>query len=145
MATTVFFNVFIVNTVGKGHGSMLRPLFLIGVWHIKWKRRAWPRWIYNLLGGLTDRMTYARVVIVLRLYLLERCLDPVFRTLIKTCNFIAFYEFLIHLGVHDTFMWVGTYHYQPPLIKLHYLPNNSQTTQPKTHNPHATLPKNSPK
>jgi hypothetical protein len=31
MATMVFFNVFIVKTVGKGHGSMLRTLFLIGV------------------------------------------------------------------------------------------------------------------
>jgi hypothetical protein len=40
MATTVFFNVFIVKTIGKGHGSMLRPLFLIGVLHIKQKRRA---------------------------------------------------------------------------------------------------------
>ncbi len=35
-----FFYVFIVKTVGKGHGSMLRTLFLIGVLHIKWKRRA---------------------------------------------------------------------------------------------------------
>jgi hypothetical protein len=26
-----FFYVFIIKTVGKGHGSMLRPLFLIGV------------------------------------------------------------------------------------------------------------------
>ncbi len=26
-----FFNVFIVKTIGKGHGLMLRPLFLIGV------------------------------------------------------------------------------------------------------------------
>jgi hypothetical protein len=31
MATIVFFNVFIVKTVGKGHESTLRPLFLIGV------------------------------------------------------------------------------------------------------------------
>jgi hypothetical protein len=31
---------FIVKTVGKGHGLTLRPLFLIGVWHIKGKRRA---------------------------------------------------------------------------------------------------------
>ncbi len=46
-----FFYVFIVKTVGKGHGSMLRPLFLIGVWHTKRKRRAWLRWLYNLLGG----------------------------------------------------------------------------------------------
>ncbi len=35
-----FFNVFIVKTVGKGHGLMLRTLFLIGVWHIKQKKRA---------------------------------------------------------------------------------------------------------
>ncbi len=46
-----FFYVFIVKTIGKGHGSMLRPLFLIGVWHIKQKRRAWLRWLYNLMGG----------------------------------------------------------------------------------------------
>ncbi len=35
-----FFYVFIVKTVGKGHGSTLKPLFLIGVWHINWNRRA---------------------------------------------------------------------------------------------------------
>jgi hypothetical protein len=35
-----FLMFFIVNTIGKGHGSMLRPLFLIGVQHIKQKRRA---------------------------------------------------------------------------------------------------------
>ncbi len=45
-----FFYVFIVKTIGKGHRSTLRPLFLIGVWHIKQKRRAWLRWLYNLLG-----------------------------------------------------------------------------------------------
>ncbi len=33
-------DVFIVKTVGKGHRSTLRTLFLIGVWHIKLKRRA---------------------------------------------------------------------------------------------------------
>ncbi len=102
MATTVFFNVFIVKTVGKGHGLMLRLLFLIGVWHIKQKRRAWLRWLYNLLGGMPERMTYARVVIVLHLYLLEQCLNPVLRTSIKSCNFVIFYKFLIHLGVHHT-------------------------------------------
>ncbi len=42
-----FFDVFIVKTIGKGHGLMLRPLFLIGAWHIKRKRRAWLRWLYN--------------------------------------------------------------------------------------------------
>ncbi len=40
MATTFLFYVFIFKTVGKGHGSMLRTLFLIGVWCIKQKRRA---------------------------------------------------------------------------------------------------------
>ncbi len=47
----IFFNVFIIKTVGKGHGSMLRPLFLIGVCYINWNRRAWLRWVNNLLGG----------------------------------------------------------------------------------------------
>ncbi len=46
-----FFNVFIIKTIGKGHGSMLRPLFLIGVWHINQNKRAWLSWVYNLLGG----------------------------------------------------------------------------------------------
>jgi hypothetical protein len=31
MATMFFFDVFIVETVRKGHGSTLRPLILIGV------------------------------------------------------------------------------------------------------------------
>ncbi len=35
-----FFDVFIVKTIGKGHGLMLRTLFLIGVWNIKQKKRA---------------------------------------------------------------------------------------------------------
>ncbi len=38
-----FFNVFIIKTVEKGHGLTLRPLFLIGVWHINRNRRAWLR------------------------------------------------------------------------------------------------------
>jgi hypothetical protein len=47
-------------------------------------------------------MTYARVVIVLGLYSLEQCLNPVLRTSIKTHNFVTFYKFLIHIGVHHT-------------------------------------------
>ncbi len=35
-----FFDVFIAKTVGIDHGSTLRPLFLIGVWHINRNRRA---------------------------------------------------------------------------------------------------------
>jgi hypothetical protein len=47
-------------------------------------------------------MTYARVVILLCLYSLEQCLNPVLWTSIKTCNFVTFYEFSIHLGLHHT-------------------------------------------
>jgi hypothetical protein len=42
------------------------------------------------------------VVIVVQLYLLEQCLKLILGTLIKTCNFVTFYEFLIHLGMHHT-------------------------------------------
>ncbi len=47
-------------------------------------------------------MTHARVVIVLHLYSLEQCLNPVLRTSINTHIFVTFYKFLIHLGVHHT-------------------------------------------
>jgi hypothetical protein len=53
-------------------------------------------------GSLTDRIAYARVVILLHLYSLEQCLDPVFQTSITTHNFVTFYDFLINLGVHHT-------------------------------------------
>jgi hypothetical protein len=53
-------------------------------------------------------MTYERVVVVLCLYLLELCLNPVLRTLIKTSNFVTFYKFLIHIGVHHTYGNKGT-------------------------------------
>jgi hypothetical protein len=50
------------------------------------------------------------VVIVLRLYSFEQCLNLVFGTLIKTCNFVSFYEFLSHLGVyHTSWQKRGTY------------------------------------
>ncbi len=42
------------------------------------------------------------MVILVHLYLLEQCLDPTFWSLIKTCNFVPFKEFLIHVGVHHT-------------------------------------------
>ncbi len=102
MATTVFSDVFIVKTVGKGHGSTIRPLFLIG-YDISIKTEGLNEGEYIIYwGGLTDRIAYARVVILLRLCSLEQCPDPVFRSLIKTCNFVTFYEFLIHLGMHHT-------------------------------------------
>ncbi len=47
-------------------------------------------------------MTHARVAIVLRLYLLEQCLNLVLQTSIKTRNIVTFYEFLFHLGMHHT-------------------------------------------
>ncbi len=58
--------------------------------------------IYCIEGGLSDIIAYAGVVIIMRLYLLEQCLNPVLRTLIKTSNFVTFYKFLIHVGMHHT-------------------------------------------
>ncbi len=47
-------------------------------------------------------MTYERVVIALHLYSLEQCLNLVLLISIKTQNFVTFYEFLIHVGMHHT-------------------------------------------
>ena len=47
-----FFDVFIVKTVGKGHGSMLRPQLTIGVWHFKMMRRTQLICLNTLWGGL---------------------------------------------------------------------------------------------
>jgi hypothetical protein len=47
-------------------------------------------------------MTYGGVVIVLQLYSLEKCLKLILGTLITTRNFVTFYVFLIHLGMHHT-------------------------------------------
>ncbi len=49
-----------------------------------------------------DTITHGGVVIVLQLYSLEQCLKLILGTLIKTRNFVTFYEFLIHLGMHHT-------------------------------------------
>jgi hypothetical protein len=38
----------------------------------------------------------------LRVYLLEQCLKFILGTLVKTRNFVTFYKFLSHLGVHHT-------------------------------------------
>ena len=46
--------------------------------------------MYCIGGGLSDIIAYAIVVILLRLYSLEQCLDPVFWSSIKTLNFVTF-------------------------------------------------------
>ncbi len=99
-----FFYVFISKTEGKGHGLTLRHLFLIRVWHIKQKRRAWLRWLYNLLGVSNWKNDIRKSGYRLRLYSLVQCLNPVFWTSIKTQNYVTFYKFLIHLGMHHTIM-----------------------------------------
>jgi hypothetical protein len=38
----------------------------------------------------------------MQLYVLEQCLKLILGTSIKTRNFVTFYEFLIHLGMHHT-------------------------------------------
>ncbi len=44
-----------------------------------------------------------------------------------------FQKYIASLCSH--FMWVGTYHYQPPLKNLCSLPKNSRATQPKNSQP----------
>jgi hypothetical protein len=63
-------------------------------------------------------MTYVRVAVVLHLYSLEQCLNPVLRTSIKTCNFVNFYKFLIHLGVHHTSHKALVNHVKEPTDKF---------------------------
>jgi hypothetical protein len=46
--------------------------------------------IYCIGGGLSDIIAYAGVVFLVHLYSLEQCLDPMFRSLIKTLNFVTF-------------------------------------------------------
>ncbi len=97
-----FFYVFIIKTVGKGHGLTLRHLFLIRVWRIKQKRRAWLRWLYNLLGGSNRKNDICKSGYRIVFVFVRTVYDPVLRISIKTHNFVTFYEFLIHLGVHHT-------------------------------------------
>ncbi len=90
MATTVFFNVFIVKTVGKGHGLMLKtPVFNRGMTYQS-KQKGLTKVSILYWGGLSDIISYARVVILVRLYSLEQCLDPMFWSSIKTLNFVTF-------------------------------------------------------
>jgi hypothetical protein len=55
-ACASFFDIFTVKTVEKVHRSMLRPLFSIGVLHVKRKRRAWLRSVNNMLGGFNTKI-----------------------------------------------------------------------------------------
>ncbi len=98
----VFFDVFIVRTVGKGHGSTLRPQFLIGVWHIKRKRKARLRWLYNLLGGSKWKNDICKSGYRIAFVFVRTVSDPVLWTSIKTRYFVTSYEFLIHLGMYHT-------------------------------------------
>ncbi len=81
---------------------MLRTLFLIGVWHIKRKRRAQLRWVYNLLGGSVWQYNLWRSGCCIGFVFIGTVSRAQLWTSIKTCNFVTFYEFLLHLGVHHT-------------------------------------------
>ncbi len=86
----------------KGHGFTIRTLFLIGVWHNKWKRRAQSRWVYNLLGGSIWRYNLWRSGCCIVFVFVGTVSRAQHQILIKTCNFVTFYKFLMHLGVHHT-------------------------------------------
>jgi hypothetical protein len=84
--------------------------------------------VYNLLGGgHNDRITYGGVVVVLCLYLSEQCPELILGTLIKTRNFVTFYKFLSHLGVHHT----GRFHKLPGTKSYVFLCRSQPTTIPK--------------
>jgi hypothetical protein len=97
-----FFYVFIVKTIEKGRRLTLRPLFLIGVLHIKQKKRAYLRWVYNLLGGSNYKNNiWTRGFAIAFVFAIA-----VFKTQNwspeKTLNFVTFSEFLTHPRVHHT-------------------------------------------
>ncbi len=77
------------------------PVFNKGMTY-QMKENALLRWVYNLLGWSNQQNDICKSGIVLHLYLLDQCLDPMCRTSIKICNFVTFYKFLIYLGVHHT-------------------------------------------
>ncbi len=85
-----FFYVFIVKTIGKGHGLMLRPLFLIGVWHINQNRRAWLRWVYIVLGGSKWHNSICQrgypIAFVFVRTVSRSCISDIG----KPCNFVTF-------------------------------------------------------
>ncbi len=93
------------------------PVFNLGMTYQSKQKGLTKVHIYCIWGGLTDIIAYARVVILLRLCLLEQCLDPVFWTLIKTRNLVTIYEFLIHVGTNHTtgsirpLGYFGKFHY----------------------------------
>jgi hypothetical protein len=78
------------------------PIFNRGMTHQTKEKGSTKVTIKFIWGGIPERMTYARVVIVLCLYLLEQCLNPVLRTSTKTHNCVTLHKFLIHLGMHHT-------------------------------------------
>jgi hypothetical protein len=101
MATTFFLCFHCQNRRKRSQVDAKTPVFNRGMTY-QLKQKGLTKVSILYWGGLIDIIAYARVVILLRLCLLEQCLDPVFWTLIKTRNFVIFYEFLIHVGVHHT-------------------------------------------
>ncbi len=92
-----FWCVFIVKIVGKGHRLTLRPLFSIGVLHIKRERRAQLRWVYNLLGGSVLRIIWWsgwRIAIVF----VGTVSRAQLRTLKKTRKMYVFFSRTLSLG-----------------------------------------------
>jgi hypothetical protein len=102
----VFLNAFIVKTIGKGQGLTLRPLFLIGVWHIKQNRKAWLSWVYNLLWGSHQQNMICMSGYCIVFVFVRTVSKPCVQTSIKTRNFVTFYKFLIHLGVRHTIFFI---------------------------------------
>ncbi len=90
MATTVFLYFHRQNRRKRSRVDAKTPVFNRGMTYQSKQKGLTKLSILFIGGGLTDRIAYARVVVLLRLYLLEQCLDPMFPPLIKTLNFATF-------------------------------------------------------
>ncbi len=101
----MFFYVFHCQNQRKRSWVDAKTLFLIGVWHINQKRRAWLRWVYNLLGGgLTVRVTFGGVVMVLCLYLFKQSLNLVLGHQLKLVVLLLLTSFLIRRAPHRVWL-----------------------------------------
>ncbi len=112
----IFFYGFHRQHIEKGRGSSQRSLFLIGVLHIKQKRRAQLRWVCNLLGGFSQQNYNIDKWFVYCICTLKPYVPASYLESIKTCNFVTFYEFLMHTGMHHT-NWVRDFN-QTGLYRL---------------------------
>jgi hypothetical protein len=91
MVTTFFLQCFYrQNRRKRSRVNAKTPVFNKGMTYQSKQKGLTKVSIFCIGGFLPDIIAYARVVILLRLYSLEQCLDPVFWSSIKTLKFVTF-------------------------------------------------------